>query len=62
MSKREYPPQDLLDDFTAWYDDLSYGKQADVDTIPDDIDLLPEFCREWTVAELWTAIRDYIGA
>lgn len=60
--KREYPPQEELDDFTAWYDDLGIRDQEHIETIPDDINLLPDFCRKWTVAELWTAIRDYLGA
>lgn len=37
-------------------------EQEMIDSIPDAIDLLPEFSKQWTVAELWTAIRDYIGA
>jgi len=59
--KRDYPEQEQLDDFTVWYDDLDAENQSHIDTIPDCIDLLPDFCKKWTVAELWTAIRDYLG-
>jgi len=62
MTKKEYPLQGQLDDFCAWYDDLSSEKQNNLGEAIDSIEEIPEFSKEWTVRELWTAVRDFIGA
>jgi len=56
-----YPKENELRDFEAWYDDLSSSQQNNIDDITDIIDDFPQFCQKWTVAELWSVIRDYLG-
>jgi hypothetical protein len=50
---------DLIDDLHAWIADLDEEEQAHIETLPDIIDLLPKFCKKWTLEQIWSAIRDY---
>jgi len=52
---------DIVHDFEVWYDDQDKNTQNIVEELPENLDVLPEFCKKWTVSELWSAIRDYIG-
>ena len=46
--KREFPSQEQLDDFAAWYDDLSHEKQADEEGVKSKFQV-------WVTLEKWQA-------
>lgn len=50
--------QDLLDDLHAFLDDLDSETLEKIDMLPSILDELPNYTNNWTVQELWSAIRD----
>lgn len=55
---REEKHEEEIQDFLAWKADLDSDEEEDIEGIPDHLDLLPNFCQKWTVAQLWSAIRE----
>jgi hypothetical protein len=58
MAKHKPATDDLVDDMRAWVEDLGHEGQESVDLVPEIIELLPQFVKNWTVTELVAAIMD----
>lgn len=58
MAKHKPATDDLLDDMRACVEDLGHEEQESVDLLPSIVELLPQFVKNWTVAELVAAIMD----
>lgn len=58
---KHHKHDEQVEDFRAWLEDeisKPGSNSDDIECIPDFLDLLPEFCKKWTVEQLWSAIRD----
>ena len=56
----EYPPQDLILDFAAWFYDLHYPLDEEIQRLPEILENLPEFAKKWTVKDLISVIQDQL--